>query len=116
MFFFHFVSTLMLTSELTEPDDTAKALKEKNFVSQAMLISRTFMQYSKSVSNHIFYTPKRTENTKICHVYVNVSTCQIVSVYPAPDDNSPTLLVRQLVVMSKAAVHSSLCGEVSLVV
>lgn len=33
MLFFHFVSTLMLTSQLTEPDDTAKALKEKkNFV------------------------------------------------------------------------------------
>lgn len=29
MLFFHFVSTLMLTSQLTEPDDTAKALKEK---------------------------------------------------------------------------------------
>lgn len=29
MFFFHFASTLMLTSQLTEPDDTAKALKEK---------------------------------------------------------------------------------------
>lgn len=32
--FFHFVSTLMLTSQLTEPDDTAKALKgKKNFAS-----------------------------------------------------------------------------------
>lgn len=29
MFFFHFASTLMLTSQLAEPDDTAKALKEK---------------------------------------------------------------------------------------